>query len=934
MFTEKPMRKALALAFGGGLSSTLLLAMPVFAQTADTGPQKIERVEVTGSSIKRIDGETALPVQVLTRDDIKRTGASTTEELLKSVSATSSSGSTSVANSGAGGGQGGNNSAALISLRGLGSNRTLVLINGRRSAPSGGSPAVDINSIPVNAIDRIEILKDGASAIYGSDAVAGVVNFILRKDYNGTEVTASYGAPAKSGGGSETKVSVFTGFGDLDKDRYNINLGASIQQIKPIFGADRTFARRINLGEFQDGTSNTTFPANILLNNGRLGNPLYPNCGPESQTSPLRPPGQCRFDNSKSISIQPESKQGNLIFNARLNISSSMEGYIDSSFNRNQTDQTVQPVLINGGFLPAGHPYIAALAALISSNYSAYSTQLANIQGQAYALLPSTSPYYPTAYTSTLTSAQLQPGQPLTLLLRSFVTGQRKTRDTTDNFRVVTGVRGNALGWDYDTGLLFSENKIKNELRGGWTRTTPYLNLLNTGVINPFGPTSDPAAVKAALDTNYNGSWFTNKTSLASVDAKATRELFQLPAGMVNLAVGGEVRKEKLELAPSDANKLFLVSGFGSASVPITASRNVESAFAEVTAPIVKTLDGDVAVRYDNYQRVGSSVNPKVSLRWQPSSALVIRASYGTGFRAPTLNDLYLPPANGITGPSQDKIRCPNVSSGLIDCTQQFVTLAGGNPSLKPEKSKSQTLGFVFQPSNDFAMSVDGFIIGLKDVIRTSYSVATILSDPVKYSSYIVRGAPDGNASGAGPIIGINQLNVNIGKVNISGVDLDLKGRVINTAEDKVTLRLVGTYMSRYDVGNLDGTFSPSINRPAASAYGVILRWKHTASATWETGSWVGSVSENFQVGYDDLNGNFQLAGTPTRSVAPYETYDAQLSYLGFRKLKLTLGVKNLFDQNPPYANYSSVGFTGGYDLSYADVRGRFVYTTATYTFK
>ncbi len=939
MFTEKRMYTALARIFGGSLSAALLVAAPAYAQSGET--QKVEKVEITGSSIKRIDAETALPVAVFTREDIQRVGASTAEELLKSITVTASSGSSSAANSGAGGGQGGNASASLISLRGLGSTRTLVLVNGRRSAPSGGSPAVDINSIPVNAIERIEILKDGASAVYGSDAIAGVVNFILRKDYTGAEATVSFGAPTRSGGGSETKASVYAGFGNLGKDRYNVNVGASIQAIKPIYGRDRAFATRLNINEFNDGTSNTTFPANIRLNTGLLANPVVPNCGPYSEVSPFQPAGQCRFDNSASIAIQPESKQANLVFNGKLMLSATTEWFVDSSFNRNRFDQTEQPVLINGGVLPAGHPYIAAQLAFINSQPTAIKNLLLStaggVIGQAFAFLPSTSPYYPTAFANTLTSAQLIPGQPLTLLFRSFVTGVRQVRDTNDNARIVTGLRGSAMGWDYDTGFLYSKNKTQEDLTGGWVQTTPYLTLLNTGVINPFGPTTDASAVNAALATTYNGSWFTNTATLTSVDAKASRELFQLPAGTMNLALGAEFRKEKIDLKPAAANQQFLVSGFGSPGVPVAANRNVESVFAEVNVPIFKNLEGDAAVRYDNYQRVGSSVNPKISFRWQPTETVLIRAAYGTGFRAPTLVNLYQPPANGITGPSRDLIRCPLGVTGLIDCQNQFVTLGGGNPALKPERSKSQTLGFLFEPNKEFSIGIDGYVIGIKDLIQAGvFSTATILANPVTLASFIHRGPPDGNASGVGPIIGIDQGLVNIGKVNVSGIDLDIKGRVLNTADNKITLRMNGSYLARFDTQNsLTGAFASSINNPSASALGVIVRWRHTASATWERGPWVAVLTQNYQTDYGDVRGNFQpAANTTVRTVGAYETYDTQVSYVGFKSLRLALGVKNILNRDPPYANYSSVGFVGGYDLSYSDIRGRFVYSTATYAFK
>ena len=254
-----------------------------FAQVPAT-PVKVEKIEVTGSSIKQIEGETALPVLVITREEIQRAGATNAEELLRSISTNASSGSTSVANTGAGGGQGGGGSTSLVSMRGLGSARTLVLINGRRTAPAGGTPAIDIATIPIAAIERIEVLRDGASAVYGSDAVAGVVNFILRKDFTGREVSVSYGSPTRSGGGNDAKVSFHMGMGDLAKDRYNINFGAGYQKVQPIFGKDRSFASNLNVGEQLDRTSNTSFPANIVLpSNGALRSPNYPNCGAVNQ---------------------------------------------------------------------------------------------------------------------------------------------------------------------------------------------------------------------------------------------------------------------------------------------------------------------------------------------------------------------------------------------------------------------------------------------------------------------------------------------------------------------------------------------------------------------------------------------------------------------------------------------------------------------------
>ncbi len=928
--TPRPVAHALARAFGS-LTLAALFAAPALAQTAEPA----QRIEVTGSSIKRIAAETALPVQVITSEDIARSGVSNAEQLLKSITATSTLGGSTVANTGAGGGQGGNNSVSTISLRGLGAQRTLVLINGRRSAPAGGGSAVDIATIPVSAIERVEVLKDGASAVYGSDAVAGVVNFILRRSASGTELSATLGTPTRSGGGREAKLTLFTGMGDFDADRYALTLSASVATAKPIFGSDRSFARNINVEQQLDKTNPTaTFPANVLLPSAQVVNPNYPNCGPYSLVSPLTTIRQCRYDNAPYIALQPESTLANLSLGARFNISADLEAYADAAYTRNETLNTTQHVLINGAALPAGHPYRATLTNLLDTQYPQFPALRSRI-GFAWALLPPTSPYYPTAFAN---ANGVPAGQPLLLQLRSIASGVRKTEDVTDNIRLVTGVRGTALGWDYDAGLLYNQNKIKTSLVQGWSDTDKVLRIYNSGLVNPFGDTTDAAALASVADANYNGLWNTITTKITGVDAKASREIYKLDAGSVGLAVGAEFRKEELDIDPVQANRDFRVSGFGAPGVPTAAQRNVSSAYTELNVPILKTLEANVALRYDNYENVGSTTNPKASIRWQPNSVILVRASTGKGFRAPTLIDLYQPEARGITtNGSRDLLRCPPGTTGLADCSTQFVTVGGGNPALKPEKSTSTTLGFVVEPTRDYSIGLDAFQIEITEVIRTGLSAATILGDPARYASLITRGAPDGNPSGLGPILGISLALTNLGKTKVSGVDVDLKARVLNTPELKTTLRLNGTYISKYDQENLDGSYTSSINNPAASGVGigVVLRWRHTASATFESGPWVGTLSQSYQVGYRDLLTAIQQGLTPrpaARTVSSYTTYDAQVSYSGFKNIRLSVGVKNLLDKDPPYTNYGA-GFVGSYDLSYTDVRGRYAYVTAGYKF-
>lgn len=947
MTTMTSMPKNPAGALCASLLAALTLASFARAQTAPPAATpttvstvQMERFEVTGSSIKRIDGETALPVLVISLDQIQSSGVSTTEQLLKTVTATQTAGGAFVAGTGSGGGQNGGSSAATISLRGLGGNRTLVLINGRRGAAFGGGSAVDIASIPVAAIDHVEVLKDGASAIYGSDAVAGVVNFILRKNFSGTEVSTTWGAPTRAGGGTDEKVSVYTGFGDINADRYTVTVAASYHATQPIFGDKRSFARNLDVANQLDKTNATaTFPANVRLNNGTQGSPTFPNCNP-SIAGGLINKTLCVYDNAPYDALQPRTKLSIASASARFKVSNAAEIYAEPSFTRNDTLNTIQQVLINGAALPSNSPYITTMTNLINAQPAAVQPALRGLIGSGWAFLPSSSPYYPTAWVNT--QPNLIPGQLLPLYFRSFPTGTRKTNDVNDTSRIVTGIRGAFAGWDYDAGLLYSQWENKNSLVQGWALFDKYLTLISTGAINPFGPTTDANAVAQAMATNYVGPFGNTKNSVKGADVKASREIFKLPAGAVSVAFGGELRKETYNFTPSDANANFLVAGFGAAGVGASGTRKVQSAYAETAVPLLrdvtafKRLEIDGAVRFDSYQKVGNTTNPKGSIRWEMYHGLLLRASAGSGFRAPTLNNLYSPPTKGITtNGSRDLIRCPVGTSGIQDCSTQFVTNGGGSRALQPEKSLSETAGVAWEPTKNYSFGVDFFRITVSDLIATAFGTATILSDPVRYASFIHRGPADGNASGQGPIIGIDQYLINLGKTNVDGFDVDFTGRVFNGNADKITLRANGTYIMRYDQQQTSGVFANAINNPASGGIGLVIRWRHTAGATWKHGAWLGSLSQNFQVGYHDTRTSLQtVANTPVpRKVAPYETYDGQLSYTGFKKVRLTLGVKNLFDRDPPYTNYGG-GFVGGYDLSYTDVRGRFAYVSASYSFK
>lgn len=887
----------------------------------------LEEVVVTGTSIKRADAETALPVQVLKQEDIARTGATSVEELVRQISAASSSGASTTAQQ-TGFQQG---AIATISLRGLGSGRTLVLINGRRESVYGGGSggaagsSVDISSIPVSAIERVEVLKDGASALYGSDAIGGVVNFILRSDYQGLQATVTGGTPTRAGGGTEETVSVYGGLGDLKSDRYNIAGGIDFNHVGEIMGSSRPFATRYNVGYGNDVTSGFAFPANVALFPSKgTRSPLAGNCGPDSLND-VNFPTQCRFDNSPFDAIQPAQQRISANLSGTFAVTDTNRLYAEVIYSQVKTQTTVQPVPLSfqNPLLP-GNPYNAYLANLLATQYPGYHNPAA-VPGTGAFLLPPGSPYYPAAFAA----ANNMAGLPLNLIYRDFANGLRHTEDTADTGRVVFGFKGSGGGWDYDTAVLYSEVKVKEDLQSGYALYSKIMPLLDTGTINPFGPTTDPAALADAKAAEFVGQSFSSKTSLASLSGTATRDLFALPAGILKGAVGAEVRHETFSYDPSPSIQTGDIAGEGGNQLPQSTSRNVESAYFELNAPVVTGLELDAAVRYDNYQRIGSTVNPKGSLRWQPVPWLIVRSSAGTGFRAPSLTDLYAAQASGVTGNgTRDPVKCATFDANNPACSFQFTTVTGGNPNLQPEKSDNFTFGTVFMPIKGLSLDLDGFWIYLKDAITVGgLNYAFILQNQqtaAQYANFINRDA-NGN------IVSVNQANANLFKINVNGVDADLNYDIPVGDTAHVDLHVNGTYFLRYDLQNADGSWTPQIDRGLNAISGIISRWRHTAQVLYGTDLWNVSLTQNFQKKYHDTPSSITLV---PRDVSAYSTVDGQAAYTGLKSFQFTVGVKNMFNANPPYANYgaSANNFIGGYDVSYGDARGRFVYATVKYS--
>jgi iron complex outermembrane receptor protein len=883
-----------------------------------------QRVEITGSSIKRVDAETALPVQVIQRAEIAATGAATVEELLTRISAATSNGV--IAPSMAAGATTGG--LASASLRGLSSTRTLVLINGRRVSAFGAigdSVSVDVNSIPLAAIERVEVLKDGASAIYGSDAIAGVVNFVLRKDVRGGEVAAEYGS-STHGDGAVTRLSLLYGLGDTAADGYSLTLIGTYQKEDGLFGRDRAFARSgISAEHFNDTSSGNSFPANIAFG-GNSYNPMAPDCAP-SVSSPLFGPGICRYDPSPDVQLVPPTQRLGLMVHGAIPLGADVEAYGEFSIAQNRINTVIQPVPLSDQFaLPPNHPLF----------------DVDPYFGKATIVLRPGTPYYPTDFVQGIVGA----GQPLPDVLvryRSVLTGNRDITDIVTPVRAVLGLRGTLGRWDFDAALLHSVSEVRETVNNGYPAYSRILPLLNSGEVNFFGPNT-PEVQAAADAAQFRGDAYVNKTGLTSLGGHASVDLATLPGGPLALAVGAEARRESYRSSPSAAIQSGDISGYGGNFLPVDRQRDVGAVYTEVDLPFAKGAELDLAVRHDRYQGSGSATTPKASVRWQPLRELVLRGSIGAGFRAPGLTDLFGPQVTGVTSNGQsDPLRCGiDGNNSSNDCSTQFPTLAGGNPGLQPEKSRNITLGAVAELPGGLSIGLDGFDIRLTKTIVPGVPVETILGDLDRFGFLVHRGPADPNFPNLpGPIVQIDQTSLNLGQTHIRGVDVDAKWRLPSTSLGAFTLSLTGTWFNRYQVQAPDGSSSDGIadanSLASANAAGIVPRWKHYLSLAWRGGAWSASLAQSYQTGYRDVPGTFEDPSDPAfqyRHVGSYVTYDALANCQVSHALELGLGIKNLLDTDPPYTNNGGQSFfQAGYDPTYADPRGRFLYARATYKF-
>ena len=549
MSTCKAAKRRLQLAVG-----TLLLGAAVAAKAQQDELQlvKLDRVEVTGSRIPRTEIEGALPIQVITREEIERSGSTTVAELMAKVSANIVGLNDRMTSLGASESPG----LSSVNLRGIGSGSTLVLLNGRRVANyafDGG--AVDVNSIPLSAVERVEILKDGASAIYGADAIAGVVNFILRKDFQGLEATA-YGGWTEHGGGNQAQATVTAGYGDLAKDRFNVFATLSYQKDQALANTARPYTRTGYLpDEGVISLFGATFPANISSSEGFF-NPSYASgCAPPSSL-PFPDTPACGFDIVPLLNSIPPVERLGVFARGAFQLNADHLLFAELGYARHQMTIKVAPTPVSEVTTTTRNPL----------------------------LYPEGGPYYPTDF-----AAANGISGDLNLYYRAIPLGPRVEDLTTSAWRAVVGAEGIAAGWTYGAALTYSRSQQSENFISGWASAQRLVDAFATGIINPFGA-SGPEGDALLAATQLSGDAHTATGTTVQLDLSGSREVWNLPAGPLAMALGGEARRERLD----NQFASFITSGElgGLASQPVAATRNVGSLFVEGIVPIVKTRRG------------------------------------------------------------------------------------------------------------------------------------------------------------------------------------------------------------------------------------------------------------------------------------------------------------------------------------------------------
>lgn len=948
------------------LAVATALAGPALAQQANAStddaskstPKTLDQVTVTGSRIKRTDFEAALPVTIIQREEIDAQGITSAEQLLQQLNVASNGPDSLAANSGiAPPGTRGNNGVSGANLRGQGADATLVLLNGRRVAAHGlAGQVVDLNSIPFAAIQRVEVLRDGASAVYGTDAIGGVINFITRTDFQGFNITAGTDI-TQEGGGNIHQASLLGGFGDLDTDRWNVWAAVNVKRNEILRGTQRDFANSFQPERgLSPDSRGTPFATIVTGTNSLIGAGLRDPATTLTKTSinTLDLPGGAGCENGGDMMGPYDDK-----------IWASPGASFACAWDYGRARVIQQPVQTLQGIgratfkIGEAHQLFAeVMASKVTSKRSFEALQITTSINagatalDAYELNANTKATYDAVYNSLVAyfgdtaTDNLVYGRPIAYRWRCEACGPRQLETTTKAYRFLVGMNGTLGTWDYDVGLSRAQSKAESVLAGGYYFTPQLKAALKAGLLNPFlmpGQQQSAAGLAALAAADATGLQLYNGTSTTTtLDASFSGSLgFRLwGKEEVQAAVGMDLRREEYEFGgPSEwsAGNAYVFGPPGDAANYMTPKkRNVKAVFAEFGVPVLDSLDLNLAVRHDRYDGFGGTTNPKYSFKWQPFEWLAFRGSYSTGFKVPDFAKLF----RGITATQYtgldlaDPEVCPNgrYNPDVVNCNVQIRPdiITGGNPALMPEEANQRSLGLVFAPTPRVNLSVDWWEIERIHTIRGGFNLETMRTNYAKYASNFIREG--------GTIVAIDQRYINTGGTLSRGIEIDgnFGGEL---AGGDWNVHLNGNYLTAFKTKSFDiDPYSADLVGQYERYFNLPIQWKHTLSFGWKRGDWAHTLTQVYRDGYKDYQpGGIVNGYRPPEynaKVDSYTTYNYSVSWTGIDKLKLTFGMRNLLNTDPPFTlRYLDDGDGAGWEARIADPRGRSFNLLAEYSF-
>jgi iron complex outermembrane receptor protein len=830
------------------------------AYPASSFAQEDNRVVITGSNLRVTQKEGAAAVQVITAKELRDSGKTSVADVLRAISANSGNsyneqytGSFSAGTAG-------------LSLRGIGQKNTLILVNGKRvssyaTAQDTQEVFVDLNSLPMAAVQRIEILKDGASSVYGSDAVAGVANIILNKEFSGTEITAQAGTSATGTGQAEQSVLFQTGWGQLQKDGYAVSWSLDAQKRDKLQQSDVSWLRDSDFRHQQNGSlawvATNYFGTNPTNSFGGVQGPLQ--IVPYSAITPGKTGNVLAYNPAPYRTLIPGIERVHSALSGSLRINQDIEVYAEWLYSYSRADET----------------FSAPLS--VSSSLRAWNNPTQSLVSIPV-ILPVGNPSNPGS-------------TPLPFTATLFDLGPRMKTDRVTFYRALAGVKGYSSGWDWDVSAAQSSS-VMVESVANFVNRYAFQQVLADGSYNFANQALNSENVRNSLRLSTRRP---AESDLSVLDFSASKDLLTLPAGHLSFAGGAQWRREAMNSQTSTA----VLSGteLRPAINIIDGQRDVSALFGEFNVPVIQNLNLNLAGRYDHYSDFGHAFSPKASLRYQAADWLLLRATASRGFRAPSFPEITQSTtvSYGSVLDPRDPVS-PNQPRGVT-----YITTA--NPGLQPEHSDNLNFGIVIAPSANTSLGIDYYHITQKGVIGTE-SADTIIANERTAPWKILRDEQ-------GRITTLYLQYRNQGNREVSGLDIDVRHRLNTPGWGNITLNGQLSYVLRFAQPLADG--EPLTEGAGTNYFGSIPKLRGVTSANWEYGDLSTTLIWNYTGGY-------QQESASNEYVKPYTTFDLTVSRKLTPATTVSLIVQNLTDRKPSWD--SSTNF---FDMTQADPRGRFV---------